>query len=212
MSSLFADRRLRWNVRTVLATAIAVGLLGIPAIASAHVYRTVGPYKILVVLIEEPLFQDNHAGFEFWVRDDGVPVTGLDKQLRAQAIGHGEAVDLSISPLNSRGFYDVDREPNGTPFDPKGGGAWTLRLRGSINGLAIDQWFSTKFPGYPRVATGSPGAGTDFAVPPAPNAAGAPIWLVLSVVGAAILIGIVAITAARNRRRHPPAEGQRESI
>jgi hypothetical protein len=211
MSSFSLDR-LRWIARIVLPTAIAIGLLGYPAVASAHVYRTVGPYKILVVLIEEPLFQNNHAGFEFWVRDDGVPVKGLEKELKAQAIGHGEAVDLSISPLNSRGFYDVDHEPNGTPFDPKGGGAWTLRLRGSINGLAIDQWFSTKFPGYPRVA-GSQAPAVDFAVPGAASTEGGPpIWLTLGTVGAAAVLGIVAIKGARNRRRHPSAQGHQHSI
>jgi hypothetical protein len=39
---------------------------------SAHVNRTVGPYAILVILVEEPTYEDNHAGFEFWVRRDGV--------------------------------------------------------------------------------------------------------------------------------------------
>ena len=42
--------------------------LGAATVAQAHVNRQVGPYTILVILVEEPTFEDNHAGFEFWVR------------------------------------------------------------------------------------------------------------------------------------------------
>jgi len=57
---------------------LVLGALGLTTgVTAAHVNRTVGPYALLVVLVEEPVYADNHAGFEFWARKDSVPVLGL---------------------------------------------------------------------------------------------------------------------------------------
>ena len=130
---------------------IGVALLLLPASASAHVNRTVGPYTIFMVMIEEPYFATNHAGFEFWVHAGDRPIPGLDATLAAQAIRGPDAVDLLVSPMNDRGFYDVDTDAAGRAFDPGSGGAWTLRLTGTIEGRAVDESLDTRFPVYPRV-------------------------------------------------------------
>jgi hypothetical protein len=118
-------RRLRWLPSLAIHPAARIGaalILGAttlvsPSLVAAHVTRVVGHYTFLVVLIEEPYFQDNHAGFEFWVRDGDRAVDGLDRTLHAEAIGHGTVVKLSISPRNDRAFYDA-------PFYPGIGGPY----------------------------------------------------------------------------------------
>src|ERR1041384_6829619 len=112
---------------------VAMGLLlarGTTTAAEAHVTRQVGPYTILVILVEEPTFEDNHAGFQFWVRRDEQPIVGLEGSIRAEAIGHGQRVCLQVPAIGGTGFYVVDRTTDGAPFDPLGGGGWSLRLSG----------------------------------------------------------------------------------
>ena len=129
-----------------------VAFLAAPLAVSAHANGVFGPYNFLVVLIEEPFYATNRAGFEFWVREGDRPVEGLDRTLRAEAINSTHRVDLVVEPRNGRGFYDVETDLSGHPFDPGSGGNWTLRLTGTIEGLSVDKSFALTFPGYPRVA------------------------------------------------------------
>src|SRR4051812_49603978 len=122
---------------TLLLTG-ALALLAWPAVAQAHVNRQVGQYTILVVLVEEPTFEDNHAGFEFWVRRGSQPVVGLEDSIRAEATGPAATVDLGVPPVDGVGFYVLDRTPEGVAFDPLGGGPWSLRLTGSIDRAVLD--------------------------------------------------------------------------
>jgi hypothetical protein len=139
-----------------LALAAALGSLATPPTMAAHVNRTVGPYTILVVLVEEPFFATNHAGFEFWVSDAAGYVAGLDKSVAATATAGSQSEPLAVSTETDRHSYVIDRNAVNVPFDPGRGGAWTLELRGNIEGLAIDESFDTTFPAYPRVASGQP--------------------------------------------------------
>ena len=185
-------------VRLMLTVGAAIAVIAMPTGVAAHVNRTAGPYRFLVVLVEEPVFQDNHAGFEFWVKKDGTPIAGLEHVLRAQATGHQVLEEMAISPMDASGFYVVDHTKSGAAFDPKGGGVWTLRLTGAIDRTPVDVWFPVTFPGYPRVAAINP-PGVDSG-PPASQAtqAGPPTWLVLA--AAAVVVAGVAVGAARRRR------------
>ena len=184
--------RMRGVFRLIAALVIPLTLLATAPVASAHVNRVVGPYAIFLVLIEEPFFADNRAGFEFWVKRDGQPILGLDRTLTAQAIGWGRRVDLVVSPLNDRGFYDVGTDAQGNPFDPGSGGDWTLRLVGMIEGLQIDESLATVFPGYPRVATTTQPAAVAVPDPfdPAP---------LLVIAGLALAVAANFVLAARRR-------------
>jgi hypothetical protein len=188
-------------VAAVLA-ALSTGA-GAPAVA-AHVNRTVGPYAILVVLVEEPVYADNHAGFQFWVRKDGVPIIGLEKTVRARASANGIDVDLAIAPMDGTGFYVLDHTTDGAAFDPHGGGAWTLELTGSIDGTQLDTTVPVMFPSYPRIG----GAGGNLATPiGAPGSSGMPIVVILGgifLAGAAIVV--LGISRARGRSPGPQAQ------
>src|SRR5437773_6193798 len=128
-------------MRAFLVAAAALWVAALAPAVAAHVNRTLGPYTILVILVEEPTFDDNHAGFQFWVRKGDVPITGLERTVHALAIGHDRRVELAVPPLAGSGFYVLDRSLDGAPFDPMGGGAWTLFLTGSIEGTPLDASF-----------------------------------------------------------------------
>jgi len=181
-----------------LLVAAVLAMLAMPGFAEAHVNREVGPYTILVVLVEEPTFEDNHAGFEFWVRRGGQPVVGLERSIRAEATGHGATDDLVVPPLGGLGFYVLDRSVGGAPFDPLGGGPWSLRLTGSIDGTPIDETFAVTFPSYPRV-----GAPRTAATQPTPDPSGGSSMLVLVVLVGAIGAAAVAALRLRPGRAQP---------
>jgi hypothetical protein len=185
--------------RAILALAAALWIAVVAPGVAAHVNRTAGPYTIVVLLVEEPVFQDNHAGFEFFVRRDGVAIAGLEQTIRAEADGHDEEVTLVVAPLNERGVYVVDHATSGAAFDPRGGGAWTLTLTGSIEGTALDASFPVTFPGYPRVAAAEPTAG-GAGVSGHASLAGVPVWLIPGVTAACVIGGLL-VSARRHRPR-----------
>src|SRR5260221_6630388 len=161
------------SLRAAVAAPLVAGMLmTAPLTVSAHVNRVVGPYTFFIVLIEEPFFATNRAGFEFWVHDGARPIEGLDGTLKAQAINSTRNVDLVVSPVNDRGFYDVEIGMDEKPFDPGGGGQWSLRLIGSVEGLAVDESFVTNFPAYPRLAGAAPSGSSAM---PAPVPADIPV-------------------------------------
>jgi hypothetical protein len=178
--------------RLAAVLAVLLGLLVAPMSASAHVNRTVGPYSFFLVLIEEPFFTTNRAGFEFWVHAGDRPVEGVDRTLAAVAVNGAQQVALQIAPINDRGFYDVETDLAQHPFDPGRGGDWTLRLTGTVEDTPVDVSFPTIFPAYPRTAAaGGPAAAT------LPAATGGPdVWLLAQV---ALLLGAIAWIARRMR-------------
>jgi hypothetical protein len=187
--------------RAILAWAVgATFLLTLSApIApvSAHVNRVVGPYTILVILVEEPFFVSNHAGFQFWVHRGDMAVSGLEKTLSAEATGHGVTESLRIAPPNATGFYQVDVQTSGAAFDPKGGGAWSLRLFGVIERTRVDEAFKTTFPGYPRTTSGGT-APQHPSASPTPTS-GFPVPLGLA--GLAVVVAAIAGVLVATRRR-----------
>jgi hypothetical protein len=186
----------RWLLAVTLGWLLC---LGTAAVAEAHVNRQVGPYTILVILVEEPTFDDNHAGFQFWVRRDQQPIVGLERSVHAEASGHGQHVALRIPPIGGGGFYVLDRTGDGAAFDPLGGGAWSLHLWGDIEGTPLDEDLPVTFPSYPRI--GAPNAVAQRAATPSP-AAPPNAWLVLLL--PASLGGVLAAIGISRRIRLRP--------
>ncbi|MEA2675395.1 MAG: hypothetical protein QOI92_2587 [Chloroflexota bacterium] len=194
-----------------MAAAALAAIVWVGAAASgvaAHVNRTVGPYTILVVLVEEPVYADNHAGFQFWVRRNEVPILGLEGSIKAVASGHGEQLDLKVPPIDGTGFYVLDHTTDGATFDPQGGGAWTLVLSGAIDGTSVDATFPVTFPSYPRVGVADPGAAARAAVPQAPPAASLPALLIVVGVAGVVLAGIAVLALVGRRRRRGARPGR----
>jgi hypothetical protein len=193
------------NPKTAVAALVACVALAVTApLAAAHVNRTVGPYTILVVLVEEPVYADNHAGFQFWVRRNEVPILGLEQSITAVATGHDQRIALAVPKIDGTGFYVLDHAVDGAAFDPDGGGAWTLELSGSIDGTPLDASFPVTFPSYPRIGT--------TAQAPAAQAAGTPSASldslpVIAAGGFAVagLLGLFMVTRRRRPRGSAPA-------
>jgi hypothetical protein len=181
-----------------LAAIVWVGV-AVPDVA-AHVNRTVGPYTILVVLVEEPVYADNHAGFQFWVRKNEVPILGLEGSIKAVASGHGEQLDLKVPPIEGTGFYVLDHTTDGAAFDPQGGGAWTLVLSGVIDGTRVDATFPVTFPSYPRVGVADQGAAANAATAPSAPPAPSPPTSLIAIAGV-VLAGVAVLALVGRRRR-----------
>jgi len=187
---------MRWLPAAVMGVLLT---LGAATVAQAHVNRQVGPYTILVILVEEPTFEDNHAGFEFWVRRAEQPIVGLEGSIRAEATGHGQRIGLQVPPIGGAGFYVLDRTAGGAAFDPLGGGGWSLRLWGAIEGTPLDEQFAVTFPSYPRV--GAPKAAGDAT--PAPDSPPVMGLLLVAALGLGLL-GAVVVASRRIRLRPAP--------
>lgn len=184
--------------RTLVCATSLIALLSTAPAVEGHVNRTVGPYSLLVVLVEEPVYSDNHAGFQFWVRRNAVPIVGLESTVHAAASGHGVDVSLTVPPVDGTGFYVLDHTTDGAAFDPRGGGDWTLTLTGSIDGTPLDTTFPVTFPSYPRI-----GSTSDAAAPSAVAAPASGPSLVL-VVGALLAAAVgVVLVFSRVRARSP---------
>jgi hypothetical protein len=181
--------------RAAALFAAALAALVLAPGAAAHVNRTMGPYTMLVVLVEEPYFEDNHAGFEFWVRRGDIAIDGLESTVHARATGHGVTVELTVSPPDEAGFYVLDTTTTGEPFDPRGGGAWSLILTGTVHELRISEVIPVTFPSYPRVATAPAAAAPAPATDPVDGVAA---WLV---VGAVMALGLGGGLWSRRRER-----------
>jgi len=199
--------RLRPTRAIAAAAAALAAIVWVGAAApdvSAHVNRTVGPYTILVVLVEEPVYADNYAGFQFWVRRNEVPILGLEGSIKAAASGHGQQLDLKVPPIDGTGFYVLDRTTDGAAFDPQGGGAWTLVLSGTIDGTPVDATFPVTFPSYPRVGIADQGTAANAATAPSPPAPSTPTWLI-AIAGVVLAGGAVLALVGRRRRAARPA-------
>ena len=188
---------MRWLPAAVMGVLLT---LGAATVAQAHVNRQVGPYTILVILVEEPTFEDNHAGFEFWVRRAEQPIVGLEGSIRAEATGHGQRIGLQVPPIGGAGFYVLDRTAGGAAFDPLGGGGWSLRLWGDIEGTPLDEQFAVTFPSYPRV--GAPKAAGDAT--PAPDSPPVMGLLLVAALGLGLLGAVVVVSRRIRLRPAPP--------
>lgn len=181
------------TLRLLALLPLTFVLLLVPASVSAHVNREVGPYTFLVVLIEEPFFQDNRAGFQFWVRDGDRPIDGLDSTLHAFAVSAAGSVPLTISPRVANGFYEAE-------FYPGNGNGYSLRLVGFVEDRAVDESFGVTFPSYPRVATSNAGDGSQPVE--VPVAAASDSNLVLVGLGLTALLAVGGMLLRRGITRH----------
>jgi hypothetical protein len=195
-----------WALPAAAAALSAIVWVGAAAPeVAAHVNRTVGPYTILVVLVEEPVYADNHAGFQFWVRKNEVPILGLESSIKAVATGHGEQLDLKVPPIDGTGFYVLDHTTDGAAFDPQGGGAWTLVLNGAIDGTPVDATFPVTFPSYPRVGVADQGTAANAATTPATSPALSTLPLLIAIAGVVLAGGAVLALVGRRRKAARPA-------
>ncbi|MDQ3539523.1 MAG: hypothetical protein M3440_02445 [Chloroflexota bacterium] len=163
-----SSRRLAHGTRARLS--ILLGSCGIllalialtPLAASAHETRTVGTdYEFVVGFINEPAIQGDTNGIYLTITKGGQPVLGAADALQAQ-VGSGDQVkDVTLSPaFGEDGVYE-------SVFIPTQPGDYTFRFTGSLEGVTVDETFTSSPEGFDSVAPRS-----DFEFPPASAASG----------------------------------------
>lgn len=148
-------RRIASSV-AALAIGISVSLVGLFAAGvAAHEQRTIGDgkYDIVIGFMNEPVFAGDKSGLEFWVteaaaatpaagasegEDEGVPVEGLDKTLKAEVIFEDQTMELPLSAMwdEPGGYYSVF-------FPTTAGGDYTFRVYGKIGDTEVDESFTS---------------------------------------------------------------------
>jgi hypothetical protein len=178
------------RIATVLAaTLLALVALASPFVASAHESRDVGDYTFVVGFINEPALQDDTNGIRLSVEMGEEPVVGLFDTLRAQVLFGDQSREMTLTPaFGEDGAYEAVV----IPTEP---GDYTFRFFGQIEGLEVDETFTSSPEGFDPVlalselefpGSDESGSGGDVAVSVAmPLAAGGAV-LIFAVMGYAV--------------------------
>jgi hypothetical protein len=195
------------RVSFALATAVVVALLALTTgTLLAHEEREVGPYSIEVGLIDEPVFVGQKSGLEMSVFTDEEPVEGLEATLNATVIQGDEQRDLTLGPrFEEPGWYE-------SVFIPTRAGKYTFHITGTIEGMEIDETFTSSAEGFSEVEEVSSAqfpvrlpAAADLAdqAQRGADAAGlVPVALGLGVAG--LVAGLAGLGLALGARRRAP--------
>ena len=131
--------------------ALAAALL--PLAASAHEHREVGngQYELTVGFLDEPAFASLKNGLDLRVEalgaaaspaaagneEDGTPVEGLAGSLQAEVIYGDQTMSLEVQPrFGEPGAYR-------SVFFPMAEGDYSFHIFGEIEGVAIDETFTS---------------------------------------------------------------------
>jgi hypothetical protein len=191
-----------------VAMAAALAVIAIPIFAAtvaAHEHRHVGGYDVVVGFIGEPVFTGQKSGLELQVTRDEQPVTGLEATLQAEAIYQGQTRALPLSPrFGQEGWYQ-------SVFFPTAAGPYTFHIFGTIEGVPVDESFTSSEEGFDEVQEAQTGQ-FPTVLPPAAEVAAdadrgaaaadqAPLMLGLGIAG--VVLGLVAIGLALALWRRP---------
>lgn len=128
------------KIKLLLAVAFLATMMSTFAVpASAHGNREIAEKVFTVGFLNEPAFTDNINAVDLRVKDHETdkPVLGLEKTLKVEVTYGGKTLQL---PLRTRfgvpGAYAAD-------FIPTKAGAYTFRFFGTIDGVSIDEKFTS---------------------------------------------------------------------
>jgi hypothetical protein len=130
----------------VAAFAIAAIALAQPIVTSAHETREVGTdYTFVVGFINEPAIQGDTNGIWLEVTSGEEPVLALADTLQAQVIFGEETRDLTLTPaFGEEGVYEA-------VFIPTQPGDYTFRFTGQVDGVDVDETFTSSPEGFDSV-------------------------------------------------------------
>lgn len=129
----------------VAAIVAAAALLIAPAIVSAHGGREVGPYEFTVGFFVEPAFEGEKNGVDLRIVEGHDPVEGAEEGLEVEVIQGDSSLVLPLRAVfGTPGRYTAD-------FFPTVAGQYTFRFFGTIDGLEVDESFTTEVDGFGAV-------------------------------------------------------------
>jgi hypothetical protein len=135
--------RRAWLVPAALLFALA--LLVQPVTSLAHEHREVGEITMTVGFINEPAIQGDTNGIWLEVMKGETPVTGLADTLQAQVIFGDQTRDFELTPAwGEDGVYEA-------VFIPTQPGDYTFRFFGQIDGVDVDESFTSSPEGFDSV-------------------------------------------------------------
>jgi hypothetical protein len=138
--------------RAAAFAAAVMAFVLAPALVGAHEVRDVadGQYRMVVGFLNEPVSVGDKSGLDLRVTEPGgagtpaaegeeefVPVEGLETSLQAEVFYGDQMMALTIEPrFRDPGAY-------ASYFYPNAAGDYSFRIFGTIEGVAIDETFST---------------------------------------------------------------------
>lgn len=137
--------------------AILLALVAFTTItASAHETRTVGTdYEFVVGFINEPAIQGDTNGILVEITKGGQPVLGAADTLKAQVSTGDQVKDMTLTPAYGEdGVYE-------SVFIPTQPGDYSFRFAGTLEGVAVDETFTSSPEGFDSV---QPRADLEFPV------------------------------------------------
>lgn len=180
---------------------VVVAILSLPATSvSAHEERVVATdYTFTVGFINEPAVQNDTNGIWVEITKADKPVLAASDTLSAQVIFGDQTRDLTLTPaFGEDGVYE-------SVFIPTQPGDYTFRLFGELEGVAVDESFTSSPEGFDSVAARSD---LEFPAPPANGSrqeTGAVILAFPMIVGGAVLALGAGALAVRWRAGHSHA-------
>lgn len=149
----YVARRAGSAVMRAIVLAVLTIMLLVPSIVAAEpVERVAGPYRLTLEYANEPPYLEATAVLVLRVSDvtTGAPVAGLERTIRFEG-----AVEVTEDVV--RAFPVFVRPILGQPgayeavFIPPAIGEYRFRLLGEIEGLAVDEVFTSGAGGLPEV-------------------------------------------------------------
>lgn len=129
---------LRALVAFVIASSVLSGLL-FTGTALAHERRNLGKYQLVVGFLEEPALRDqpNAVSISVINTETKQPVEGLQQTLDAEIVYGGKAMPVSLrARFGTPGAYVAN-------FIPTRGGTYAFRFFGEIEGMKVDERFTS---------------------------------------------------------------------
>ena len=131
------------SISVPLLLILILTLVVMPQAVLAHEQRDVSSYHFEVGFFVEPAIEGQMNGIDLRVTDatNQKPVTGLETTLQAEVtcVSSSSSQTFSIQPVDSDG--DPGHYNNG--FIPTMPGQYKFRFFGNINGMPVDQTFSS---------------------------------------------------------------------
>jgi hypothetical protein len=173
------------------AFLLALTFLAQPLAGLAHEHRDVGDYTFTVGFINEPAIQGDTNGIWVEVLKGEEPVVGLADTLQAQVIFGDQTRDFELVPAwGEDGVYQA-------VFIPTEPGDYTFRFFGQIEGVDVDESFTSSPEGFDSVA---PRADLEFPTTSEEgNSGSTAITVGMPLAAASLLVGGIALWGSRRR-------------
>jgi hypothetical protein len=183
--------------------AAALSMIAGTGAVLGHESRDVGDLTFVVGFLEEPVFSGQKSGLDLRVSRGETPVEGLEETLQAEVTFDGQVRALEISPaFGEPGAYR-------SVFFPTAAGPYTFHIFGDVEGVAVDEEFTSGPDTFGEVqdVTGGqfpvqfPATGDIVRDAEAGAAAATTATIALMVGGAGLVAGLVALGLSLSRRR-----------